>query len=492
MALPDVSKLRELSPDEWRTFGARLHALGYTAQSDAPFVKLAARAMDPLRAPMAKWHARRIREPGAYALRMFMFWDPVTDDEARAALGPDLSLERVLATGLLRRHEGGVASTYTVGAANGTIYVCDDLRFGGDAVMGLGPTTVGLVKASRPRAHIGSALDLGCGAGVIALLFAPSCDRVVATDINPRAIEIARVNAAINDVSNVEFRIGDLFAPLAGETFDLVVSQPPFIAQDNPDRTATFLYGGPRGDEFPMRVLRELPPFLAPGGQAVVGVEWPIAQGDPPLERRIRQAVGDSKDLSVLVVQSTDTDLDLHCMSYTRFEHPALDEAYERATIARREHFERQHIESLRYAYTVVLRSREGAGGWTSTVQCPSFEVFELHRERIDAAIEARALLAKGRPAFFGARLRVNEGAGFAQAQGAETIDVTLPADSFVRSLTVNAVTMALVQAVHEAPSVKAAIEQFAAARGAPPMEVAQDVLPGLQSALLSGLLEIA
>lgn len=52
------------------------------------------------------------------------------------------------------------------------------------------------------------------------------------TDINPRAITLARLNAAINGIRNVEFRLGDGFAPVAGETLDLIVS--PTMATEVP------------------------------------------------------------------------------------------------------------------------------------------------------------------------------------------------------------------------------------------------------------------
>ena len=70
------------------------------------------------------------------------------------------------------------------------------------------------------REPVGSALDLGTGCGVQALHLAGHADRVVATDVNRRALEIARFNAELNELAPVEVRDGSYFEPVAGERFD--------------------------------------------------------------------------------------------------------------------------------------------------------------------------------------------------------------------------------------------------------------------------------
>ncbi len=75
-------------------------------------------------------------------------------------------------------------------------------------------------------------LDLGCGWGAVGLAAAktlPSA-KVILTDVNQRAVRLARKNLDRNGVRNAEVRLGSLFQPLAGETFDLILSHPPFHA----------------------------------------------------------------------------------------------------------------------------------------------------------------------------------------------------------------------------------------------------------------------
>lgn len=83
--------------------------------------------------------------------------------------------------------------------------------------------------------RVGRLADIGTGSGAIAVGLATLLPRaaVVAVDISPEALAVARENAASNGVAGrIEFREGDLLAPLAGEQFDAIVSNPPYIAEE--------------------------------------------------------------------------------------------------------------------------------------------------------------------------------------------------------------------------------------------------------------------
>jgi methylase of polypeptide subunit release factors len=111
----------------------------------------------------------------------------------------------------------------------------------------------------------------------------------------------------LNGLTNVDARVGDMFAPVAGEVFDLIVSQPPFVPQPEGAADATFLYGGRRGDELPLRLFRELPPHLAERGRAIVLVNWPVVEGDT-LDGRVRAQMGNELSLLQLVAPAADLD----------------------------------------------------------------------------------------------------------------------------------------------------------------------------------------
>jgi release factor glutamine methyltransferase len=81
-----------------------------------------------------------------------------------------------------------------------------------------------------------SVVDLGTGSGAIALAIARECPTasVIATDASADALAVAQRNAARHDIRNVRFVHGDWLAPLAGEHFDLIVSNPPYIEAGDP------------------------------------------------------------------------------------------------------------------------------------------------------------------------------------------------------------------------------------------------------------------
>lgn len=101
------------------------------------------------------------------------------------------------------------------------------------------PETELLVELALARIAPGQPVrvaDLGTGSGAIALAIASERPqaRVLATDISAAALALARRNAVANDIGNVEFDSGSWLAPLAGRRFDVIVSNPPYIAEQDP------------------------------------------------------------------------------------------------------------------------------------------------------------------------------------------------------------------------------------------------------------------
>lgn len=101
------------------------------------------------------------------------------------------------------------------------------------------PETELLVELALARLSTAQAIrvaDLGTGSGAIALAIAKERPRahVVATDASAAALVVARSNGQANALGNVEFREGSWFEPLAGERFNLIASNPPYIAEGDP------------------------------------------------------------------------------------------------------------------------------------------------------------------------------------------------------------------------------------------------------------------
>jgi release factor glutamine methyltransferase len=143
------------------------------------------------------------------------------------------------------------------------------------------------------------ALDVGTGSGAIALSLATEGPfaRVVATDVSADALEVARANhAATAPGAPVEFYVGAVYAPVWGQTFDVVVSNPPYIGESERDaldagvrdwEPAQALFSGETG----LDVIRELvagaPEVLRAGGLLALEIGWKQADAVAELVRAV-------------------------------------------------------------------------------------------------------------------------------------------------------------------------------------------------------------
>ncbi|GAA3670142.1 class I SAM-dependent methyltransferase [Nonomuraea antimicrobica] len=148
-----------------------------------------------------------------------------------------------------------------------------------DHVVGAGGASANLAQLVSRR-PVGRALDLGTGCGVQVLHLAGRAGQIVATDVNPRALELARLSWALSGVEGVEARTGPMFEPVEGELFDLVVSNPPFVVAPAREGRLTYRESGAEGDDFCRDLVRRTPRHLNPGGQAHFLANWLQVEGE--------------------------------------------------------------------------------------------------------------------------------------------------------------------------------------------------------------------
>ena len=235
----------------------------------------------------AEAHERRLPETAvAAAIRLFFLERPVARQEAERALGAPAvkALER---TKLARIDEDTVEPLARIAPVGPILLASDRLSTDPtsdppDYVSTYSPTAR-LCDLLTPRPWVARALDVGTGNGVQALLAAGHSEHVVATDVNPRALAFTELNAALSGIDNVETRRGSLFEPVAGERFDLIVCNPPFVV--SPERRWTYRDGWLEGDELSAQVVRETAEHLADGGFATILASWLGGNADAPDER---------------------------------------------------------------------------------------------------------------------------------------------------------------------------------------------------------------
>src|SRR5690606_12405129 len=186
---------------------------------------------------------------------------------AAAVLPVDVCLE----SGWLRRTDAGeVAATVDVrpyGGPDGEDwFIVSDLGCAVGGAGGIGSREEGVVlgvggasttlAGITVRTPVASALDLGTGSGIQALHAARHATRVTATDVNPRALHITALTLALSGAPAADLREGSLFTPLRhDETFDLIVSNPPFVI--SPGARLTYRDGGMRGDDLCRTLVAE-------------------------------------------------------------------------------------------------------------------------------------------------------------------------------------------------------------------------------------------
>ncbi len=156
------------------------------------------------------------------------------------------------------------------------------------------------LEKTKHRALYGRALDLCTGSGCVAVSFAKARPtwKVTATDVSEDALAVARKNAlAHGTIWSLRFLSGDLFEPVAGERFEMILSNPPYIPEAEVAELDTgvkdfepvlALSGGTDGLDFYPRLAQGARAALVPGG--VLAVE--VGAGQAPDVEHAFQAAG--------------------------------------------------------------------------------------------------------------------------------------------------------------------------------------------------------
>jgi methylase of polypeptide subunit release factors len=267
-----------------RTLGAVLRRLGYVEDAVEDVVGGDAFAGGREEVLVAE---RRLGDSALEtAIRLLFLQRPTPAGDVAAALGPD-AVDALAATGLVEVGRDVVPGSRV--APIGEILLASD-GFTRDAddppdyVANYTPTarTCDLLT---PRLRGGRALDVGAGSGIHALLAARHSSEVVAIDVNPRALAYTELNAALNGLDNVECRAGSYFAPVDGETFDLIVCNAPFVV--SPESRWVYRDSGFRGDDVTAHVVAGAAAHLAEGGYATLLGSWIVTDEDDPEARPV-------------------------------------------------------------------------------------------------------------------------------------------------------------------------------------------------------------
>lgn len=230
----------------------------------------------------------RTGEPTAVhtLLRWFLVGAPVEAQKARELVS-DPIVTLFLDCGLVVQQGDQLAPTVLLMPYDQFLIASDhtakfDSPASSDFVLWPNPTSRLLHRFTIQRPSRAT-LDLGTGNGIVAFWATSHSEQVVATDLNPRATEFAAFNARLNGLEGIEFLTGDRFEPVAGRTFDLIVTNPPFFI--TPARRYLFCDNPFDLDQLCRRIVGEAPRYLNEEGYLQMLCEWAEVRGQPWQER---------------------------------------------------------------------------------------------------------------------------------------------------------------------------------------------------------------
>ncbi|MFJ9027612.1 methyltransferase [Streptomyces sp. NPDC102274] len=330
-------------------------------------------------------------------VRLFLLQRAVPEERAAAAL----PLDEALADGWVAQDGDDIHATVDVRPYSGPEgqdwFIVSDLgcAVGGASgagghdegvVLGVGGASTTLAGITV-RTPVGSALDLGTGSGIQALHAAQHATRVTATDLNPRALGFTRLTLALSGAAAAALREGSLFEPVADETYDLIVSNPPFVI--SPGARLTYRDGGMGGDDLCRTLVQQAGERLNDGGFAHFLANWQHVEGEE-WQQRLRSWVPHGCD--AWIVQREVQDVTQYAELWLRDsgDHRTDPEEYTARYEAWLDEFEARKTKAVGFGW-ITLRKTRAAGEpsivveeWPHPVEQPLGETVRAHFERQD------------------------------------------------------------------------------------------------------------
>ncbi|MCP3820269.1 class I SAM-dependent methyltransferase [Streptomyces sp. A3M-1-3] len=329
-------------------------------------------------------------------VRLFLLQRPVAYAHAAAAL----PVEDTLADGWVTRDGDDVRAAVDVrpygGPEGQDWFIVSDLGCAVGGAGGIGSrheaVVLGVGGASTTlagitvRTPVAKALDLGTGSGIQALHAAQHATRVTATDLNPRALHFTRLTLALSGAPEADLREGSLFEPVADETYDLIVSNPPFVI--SPGARLTYRDGGMGGDDLCRTLVQQAGDRLNAGGYAQFLANWQHVEGEE-WHDRLRSWV--PRGCDAWIVQREVQDVTQYAELWLRDagDHRSDPAAYDTRYAAWLEEFEARKTKAVGFGWISLRKSGSDRPSivveeWPHPVEQPLGATVQAHFERQD------------------------------------------------------------------------------------------------------------
>lgn len=233
------------------------------------------------------WRCQKEDSPRSWMVMLWLLARGIPRPQAERALGEN-GVKVLLRKKLLEEREGEIH-------AQVDLYPCDGAYVFTDRLMSpirlpkhvyeLGKDSYLLARVTPRSRRSRRTLDLCTGSGVHVINAARHSGHSIGVDINPRAIDFARINLAMNQVDErSEIREGSLYASVPGEKFDLITANPPF--HPTPDeKMQIYRTGGESGETLTEELVTRLPDHLENGGLCSFIVVYPVLRHETYVNR---------------------------------------------------------------------------------------------------------------------------------------------------------------------------------------------------------------
>lgn len=224
---------------------------------------------------------------------------------------------------------------------------------GPEHVLGVGAASISLLE-STPRSRVDSVLDVGTGSGVQVLGQLACANTITATDVHPRAVELARATLAANGVQETSITLheGSWFEPVAGQKFDRIVSNPPFVV-GLPEVGHVYRDSGLNLDGASELMMSTVADYLTPGGTAHLLASW-VHPADGSWRQRLASWLPDT-GVDAWILQRDVADPELYVATWLADESLDLRSAVAaRRTEAWLDHFAQREVTGIGFGFVAI------------------------------------------------------------------------------------------------------------------------------------------
>ncbi|NRA13750.1 MAG: methyltransferase [Crocinitomicaceae bacterium] len=322
-------------------------------------------------------------EPLHHLIRLFLLRGRISADKEKKLFGDALfeTLLTIKVLGIENEKAFSYVSLFTVDG----FLIATDHRFlflkedimQEDPVMYIGSDSLGLIQ-SAPRYPSKYTLDLCTGSGVQAIVASRYSNRVLAIDINPRAVRFARFNAMLNGIHNMEVQLGSLYERLDNHSFDTILANPPFVP--SPNMETKFRDGGSSGEDVLKTIIEGASEKLSDNGQLHIVTD--LVNVDD-YQQKLANWWNNEK-ANMLLLKTADRNEILFSVPHCHHPFGQNYDEYTAELFNWVENFRSENLVAVNFGYILIKKRQNKGSYFCKTINNPSTAIYNETRSYFD------------------------------------------------------------------------------------------------------------